>query len=351
MSDSASTGAFLSHRWAGLWLVVFTLLSWASVPLFLRDFASFGLDPFISNAWRYLISAVFWLPLLAIMWRRGQMPAGLVCASIVPVCFNIVGQTCFAWGPSLLDPGFFSFVFRVQIIFVTLGAYLLFPAERGLLRTRRYWLGVALVVMGSVGLFLFRDAGGAAPPMGQDVAAAAHKVAPGLTGDTRFWVGVGVSLMAGVMFAGYGLSVRYYVSKFSPVVSFGVICQFTAIGMVALGVTLGTAHGLTALDMTGPQWLKLVASAFIGIAVSHVSYYASLKRLGVSVTVGVIQLQPVLTAVGSTLIFDERLNSAQWAAGLLGVSGAIVMLWAGHIAASRQTKRAPTAPAATADGA
>lgn len=344
MSVNATSDGAAPGRWAAVWLVVFTLLSWASVPLFLRDFASFGLDPFTSNAWRYLISAVFWLPLLAMTWRAGNMPAGIGRAALVPVVFNILGQTCFAWGPSLLDPGFFSFVFRVQIIFVTLGAYLLFPSERGLLRTRRYWFGVALVVLGSVGLFLFRDAGVISAVIGANTPS---KIAPGLTGDTRFWIGVVISLLAGVMFAGYGLSVRYYVSRFSPVVSFGVICQLTAVGMVTLGLVLGQRHGLAALDMTGVQWAKLVASAFIGIAISHVSYYASIKRLGVSITVGVIQLQPVLTALGSTLLFDERLNAAQWAAGLVGVTGAIVMLWAGHTAASRTPKQATTA---TADG-
>jgi len=330
-----------SPRAAGIWLIAFTLLSWASVPLFLRDFASFGLDPFTSNAWRYFISAAFWLPLLAVTWRAGNLPKGIARATIVPVAFNIAGQTCFAWGPSLLDPGFFSFVFRVQIIFVTLGAYMLFPAERGLLRSPRYWLGVALVVLGSVGLFAFRDGTNNAAPT-------ANLIAPGLTGDTRFYLGVGISLLAGVLFAGYGLSVRYYLSRYTPVVAFGVTCQFTAIGAILMGLTFGTHHAMTALDLSTAQWVKLIASAFIGIAISHVSYYASLRRLGVSMTVGVIQLQPVLTAVGSTLLFDERLAPAQWAAGLVGVTGAIVMLWAGRTPTPKPTQNTPTLASASA---
>jgi drug/metabolite transporter (DMT)-like permease len=332
-----------ADRWSAVWLVTFTLLSWASVPLFLRDFVSFGLDPFSSNAWRYLISAVFWLPVLLLMARAGNLPASLVRAAWVPVLFNLAGQTCFAWGPALLEPGFFSFVFRVQIIFVTLGAYVLFPAERGMLRAPQYWLGVALVVAGSVGLFVFRDATRAlVVPAG----AGAPGGVAGDAGSGTFALGVAVSLLSGVLFAGYGLSVRRCVGQYAPVAAFGVICQFTALGMVALGVLFGTRHGLVALDMTGLQWFKLVASAFIGIAISHVSYYASLKRLGVSLTVGVIQLQPVLTAIGSTLIFDERLTPLQWCAGVVGVSGAIVML----ATKVQPAARAPETTRAAAEG-
>lgn len=312
-------------RASGVWLIVLTLLSWASVPLFLRDFADWGIDPFASNGWRYLISAVFWLPLLLVVSARGKMPAGLLKAAIVPVCFNIAGQTAFAWGPTLLEPGFFSFVFRVQIVFVMIGAWLLFPAERALLRSPIFWTGAVLVVLGSVGLMLFRD---------QQLAMAGVSEKVGIKGDT-FWLGVGVSLLAGVLFAGYGLSVRYYVSKYTPVVSFGIICQFTAIGMVVLMLLFARNHGADVQALGPVQWGKLLASAFIGIAISHVMYYASLRRLGVSTSVGIIQLQPIVTALGSLAVFGERLNAPQWMSGIVGVLGAMIMLAAGAIIQKR----------------
>jgi drug/metabolite transporter (DMT)-like permease len=303
-----------------VWLVVLTLVSWAAVPLFLRGFRSYGIDPFTANGWRYGISAFFWLPYLAWLARKGQLPRPLLAAAAVPVLFNICGQTAFAWGPWLLEPGFFSFVFRVQIVFVTLGAYVLFPAERAVLRSGLYWLGVSLVVGGSAGLLLFR----AAPPPGTPAAD------PG-----TYWLGVGVALASGVLFAGYGLSVRYFVSKYSPVAAFGVICQFTAVGTVVLMLVFGDRHGLCALNMSALQWSMLTLSAFIGIAISHVMYYASLRRLGVSVSSGIIQMQPILTAIGSTFIFGEHLTVLQWVCGLIGVSGAVVMLAAGKAAARK----------------
>ncbi|MBL8989972.1 MAG: DMT family transporter [Phycisphaerae bacterium] len=311
---SASLQQGHPSRAAGITLIVATLLSWAAVPLFLRVFREWGLDAFSSNGWRYGISAAFWLPFLYVTWRRGRLPASLLAAAIVPFLFNAVGQTFFAWVFYILDPGFGTFIFRVQIVFVTIGAWLLFPAERGTLRSPRYWIGVAGVVLGSVGLVVFS---GQAP-----------------RGATA--VGIAVALASGALFAGYGLAVRYYVSQYHPVTAFGVICQYTAGGVLAVMFAMqalqpaafGKVDAALPLSFDLWQWFMLVASAFIGIAISHVLYYAALTRLGVAVSVGIIQLQPVLTATTSSLIGWDRLNAAQWASGLVGVVGAIVMLTA-----------------------
>lgn len=330
-------GTKASGLGGGVSLAVFTLLSWSSVPLFLHWFAGpqFGLEAFSQNGWRYGISAVFWLPFLA--WAffgpgRGaggasgggggaggaSDTAGLLRAAIIPAAFNIAGQTAFAWGPTLLDPGFFSFIFRVQIIFVTLGAYLLFASERDTLRRPRYWLGTALVIGGSIVMIALKQpvvvgAGGA------EVVAAAASHAPSL-------LGVLVALAGAVLFAGYGLSVRACVGQYRPILAFGVICQYTAVGVIVLMFIFGWTWHVPATQFSLFQMSMLVLSAFIGIALSHVSYYASLTSLGVAVTVGIIQLQPIVTAVASVLLLGERLSPGQWAAGVVGIIGAILMI-------------------------
>jgi drug/metabolite transporter (DMT)-like permease len=346
-------GTKASGLGGGVSLAVFTLLSWSSVPLFLHWFAGpqFGLEAFSQNGWRYGISAVFWLPFLA--WAffgpgRGggaggasgggggaggaSDTAGLLRAAIIPAAFNIAGQTAFAWGPTLLDPGFFSFIFRVQIIFVTLGAYLLFASERDTLRRPRYWLGTALVIGGSIVMIALKQpvvggaeagAGGAEVVAGgaggAEVVAAAASHAPSL-------LGVLVALAGAVLFAGYGLSVRACVGQYRPILAFGVICQYTAVGVIVLMFIFGWTWHVPATQFSLFQMSMLVLSAFIGIALSHVSYYASLTSLGVAVTVGIIQLQPIVTAVASVLLLGERLSPGQWAAGVVGIIGAILMI-------------------------
>ncbi len=338
-----------SHA-AGVGLILITLLSWASIPLFLRSlWTDYHLDPFTANGYRYAMSAAFWLPFLIYARRRGNLPTALLTAAIVPTVFNLLGQTAFAWGPALLAPGFFSFVFRVQIVFVTLGAYILFPSERAALRRPTYWVGIALVIVGSVGLIAMKDpapvgvpalvftstepAPNLIAPAAGSVTAPRNAEQPGLIA-----LGVGVSLLSGVMFAGYALSVRQFVSRYSPVTSFGVICQYTALGaiVIMLGApmlnpilpdTLAHVDPMLPLREFGTDaWTLIIASSFIGIAISHVSYYASIKRLGVSVSSGIIQLQPIITALASLALFNERLNAWQWLSGTIGIAGALLML-------------------------
>jgi drug/metabolite transporter (DMT)-like permease len=113
---------------------------------------------------------------------------------------------------------------------------------------------------------------------------------------------------------------------YPAVLAFGVICQFTALGTVALMLLLGRERGAEVLGFGGFDWFMLVSSAMIGIAVSHVMYYAAITRLGVAVSMGIVQLQPVITATASVGLGWERLTAWQWGAGLVGVAGAMVML-------------------------
>ncbi|MBL8759139.1 MAG: DMT family transporter [Phycisphaerae bacterium] len=309
---------------AGLPLILATLLAWASVPLFLKYFVV-HLDGWEANGWRYGLSAAFWLPLLALAFFKGNLPKPIFVAALIPAAFNLVGQSAFAWCPYFMDPGFFSFVFRVQIVFVTLGAWVLFPAERATLRSPRFWLGAGLVVAGSAGLILFKSA---PPPAPDGPAALAH--APTLAPGTSLAFAIPLAIASGALFAGYGLAVRKFMHRYSPVLAFGVICQYTAVGTIILMLVLGRSHGAAALAFSPFNWFMLIASSMIGIAISHVLYYAALARLGVSVSMGIIQLQPVLTGVASMFLFNEQLNVPQWSSGLVGVVGAVLILTSGR---------------------
>lgn len=322
----SSTGP---HAGAGIPLILSTLLAWASVPLFLKYFVS-SLDGWEANGWRYGLSALFWLPLLAFAWHRGRLPKPIFIAAIVPAIFNLLGQSCFAWCPYFMDPGFFTFVFRVQIVFVTLGAWLLFPTERATLRSPRFWLGAGLVVLGSTGLILFKSA---VPSV---VGAPVPPAMP--------WFAIPLAITSGALFAGYGLAVRKTMQAYHPVYAFGVICQYTAVGTIILMFVLGRDQGAGVLGFSAFNWFMLIASSMIGIAISHVLYYAALARLGVSVSMGIIQLQPVLTGVASMFLFDEQLNARQWGSGLVGVVGAVLILTAGKAGSS------PRATPASDDG-
>ena len=121
--------------------------------------------------------------------------------------------------------------------------------------------------------------------------------------------------------------VRYYMNRIGAVISFAVISLYTAVGMIALMLWLGRAHGAMPLwRMSGADLLLLVLSAVVGISLGHVCYYASIARLGVAIAAGVTLLAPFLTAIGSFVLYRERLTAGQWLGGVASTIGALMIL-------------------------
>ena len=297
---------------SGIVMVLMTLVGWSSVPLFLKHFAD-SIDTWTSNGWRYGFSALVWAPVLLVGLARNRLPAGLWRAAIVPSALNIGGQVCFTWAFYKIDPGLVTFGLRAQIVFVSIGGYLFFASERKVIRTPGYIIGALMVISG----VLATVTGGGAV-------------------DATHTFGVLLALGAGLMFAGYALAVRHFMHGMHPVVAFAAISQYTATGMIALMLAIGDRSGLGALDLPGSQFSLLLLSALIGIALGHVFYYASIARLGVAVSSGVIQLQPFVVTAFSAMIFGERLSIRQWIGGLVAIGGAGVMLAMQHHVSRRE---------------
>ena len=288
----------------GVLTILMTLVGWSSIPLFLRYFSE-HIDPWTSNGWRYGASALFWLPVLIVTALRGRWPARLWRLALIPGTINVCGQICFVWAHYRIEPGLLTFGLRSQILFAAIGAYLLFPRERAVIRTPSYLLGAVLVVLGTSGSIL---------------------LSPQSIDWTRL-SGVGLAVASGGLFACYALSVRKYLPGVTSVMAFAAISQLTAVVMVGLMFALGERFGADAWDLSRQQFVWLMMSALIGIALGHVFYYMSIARLGVAVSAGVLQLQPFLVAVASYLLFGEVLRFEQWLSGGVAVFGALLMLW------------------------
>jgi drug/metabolite transporter (DMT)-like permease len=324
--------------------VVITLLGWSSVPLFLRHFAD-HIDFWTSNGWRYGFSALVWLPVLIAISMRSRLPKGLWKAALVPSIVNAAGQILFTWAHYRIDPGLLTFGLRSQLIFVAIGAWLMFPRERAIIRTPGYLIGAGLLISGTIGVMLLNPE--------QD---AAHTVMAGTGVDrgTRasHIEGVLLAVGSGLLFACYGLSVRKFMEGVNSVVAFGSICQYTAIIMVGLMLVFGKSAGRAALDLQASQMSLLLLSALIGIAFGHMFYYMSIARLGVAVTAGVLQLQPFFVLLGSMSLFDERLSTGQWLGGCVAVTGAMLMLAVQYfISRARHVSEKPLAIAEGESGA
>lgn len=326
--------------------IVLTLLSWASVPLFLRSFRG-DIDPFTANGWRYALSALIWLPVIVVAWRKGTLGRTIWKDALVPTAFNVVAQVFFGIAPYLIDPGLMTFGLRLQIVFAVAGAAVLIPAERELLRTPKMIAAIACVFVGTMGTILLGE-------KSLDVSSGRHVA------------GVVMSIAAGGLYAAYSLGVRRRLSHYHSLLAFSVVSQYTAVAMiatllVAMGVGAagvipqGVAAGLLPRDPIGSvlamptrEFILLIISAVVGIGVGHSLYYYSIKRIGVAVSAGVIQLQPILVSIASMRLFGESFTLLQWIFGGFAVVSAIVML----VIQSRFSKRrhvvVPVSPGALA---
>jgi drug/metabolite transporter (DMT)-like permease len=314
---------------SGVATITLTLAGWTSIPLFLRYFKDY-IDPWTANGWRYGVSALIWLPVVLLAASRGTAARNLWRAALVPSLFNAVAQVCFAIAPYYVAPGLMTFSMRLQIVFLTLGAALLFAAERRVIGTRLFLTGVGMVILGTFGTLLLGEQG--------------LSMLRGGTG-----LGISLSVGAGLLYAGYSLSVRHFMHGIPALQAFAAVSQYTAAIIVTLMLIFGRRHGMEALDLSGQQFGMLMLSAVIGIGIGHTLYYVSIARLGLAVASGVVQLQPVTVSIGSYLVFRERLTPAQWAAGLVAVGGAVVMLYGQHHAARRREEAEREVPAAVSE--
>ncbi|MBL9141048.1 MAG: DMT family transporter [Phycisphaerae bacterium] len=301
----AASSATVRHmrRWEGVLVLGTTLACWSSVSLFLKHLSDY-MDHWTSNGWRYGASALFWLP--AVVWAltRGTLPRSIWRAALVPAIFNTAGQVVFTSAHYFVSPGVVTFGLRVQVVAVAIGAYLLFPKERALIRKPLYLTGLVILL-----------AGVAVVVAGGDE----------LLNDASR-TGVWMSISAGIGFALYGLSVRRFMYGYHPIYAFGVIALYTGSALVVCMLIWGENHGAAVLHLQSAELWHLGLSAFLGIALGHVLYYTAIDRLGVATTAGVLQLQPFIVSVASVLLFGITLTALQWSGGVVALIGAAFLL-------------------------
>lgn len=338
-------------RTAGIALIVLTLLCWTTIPLYLKHLSGFHdpsgqlgsdgkplplVDPWTANGWRYGFSALLWLaPLVYAAWK-GAIPRGLFKAALVPSLFNAPAQVCFGIAPYLVSPGLMTFSLRLNIVFVTIGAAIFFVAERRIIRSTGFLIGLATLMAGTLMTILLQK---------------------GLGGSTA--VGVLVSFASAALYAGYALAVRKWMHGLPPFLAFAAVSQYTGVILVALMFIFGD-RGVSASGLVDPlpglsplrlpggvlglEFALLLIFAIVGIGLGHTLYFNAIQRLGLAVASGVVQLQPVTVSLGAMLVFpndpSQHLSGWQWVTGIVALTGACVMLYTQHRLAQADKKPA-----------
>ncbi len=316
--SASSTAVRHMRRWQGVLVLATTLACWSAVPLFLTHLSDY-IDSWTSNGWRYGASALFWLP--AVLWAlsRGTLPNSIWRAALVPALFNTLGQVVFTAAHYYVSPGIVTFGLRLQVVCVAIGAFILFPTERAVIKRPFYLVGLAILLAG----------------IGVVIAGGDELL------DNASRTGVWLSIGAGVGFALYGLSVRRFMYGYHPIYAFGVIALYTGSALVVGMLVWGDEHGATVLRLETAELWHLGLSAFLGIALGHVLYYVAIDRLGVATTSGVLQLQPFIVSAASVLLFGATLTMLQWGGGVVALVGATLLLLAQREMERKARARAP----------
>ena len=138
--------------------------------------------------------------------------------------------------------------------------------------------------------------------------------------------GLLIMLGFGILIGLYVVSVRTYLQEIHPILSFGVIAQMVSLGVLVMGVIWGNWQMLPQLPTS--SWILLVISSVLGIATAHTLLYTAVHRLGASVTAGIQNLTPLVTALLAILFLHERLSGIQWSGGLMILLGSAWLLQA-----------------------
>ena len=285
--------------WAAIVALVAAVLSWGSIPLFLKHF-TVSMDAWTVNGARYIVGTILMLPALRGAFRPEPEGTSLWRSALVPSLVNSVSQAGFALIPYFATASVMGFGMRTSFLFTVAGSLWLLPEERRLLFSRLFWAGGTLCLAGICALFW--------GSMQQAISV------PGLLllfGDASAW-------------GFYGVTVRKYMRGYPPHRSFAVISLYTAGVLAVLMLLFGRVSALAEQE---PGMLGLlILSAAIGISLGHVLMYYVLGHLGAIIESGAEMVTPFVTFLGAAMLFGERLSGLQWAGGLGVITGCAFMI-------------------------
>jgi len=279
------------------------LACWSLGPIFIKYLTGY-IDSWTQNLLRYSVACLFWLPFLLKAVKRGQIEPKLWRKAIVPAAANIAMQSLWAAGFYYVGAAFMALISKSSVIWITAFSLVFFADERGLVRSKRFWLGLAFSITGVIGVIYYK----------QDFAASGTIT------------GVIIAVVCAFMWALYVLSARITFRDTDSRIGFSIISIYTVVGLFMFGIIFGRIE--QCLKMGIWPWVSIVISAVTAIALGHVLYYAAMKRIGAMIPALVILAQPFTVFAISRVVFGESLSSLQLLFGLVLLAGSALAIYA-----------------------
>ena len=252
---------------------------------------------------RYLVACSFWLPFLIYSSRTGHLDKRVWKYAIVPALANIALQSLWARAYYYIEPGFANLLAKLSTLFVIIFSMLLFAEERALIKSWRFWSGILLSIAGVVGVLIFKEDFRAAGTI----------------------TGIVIILVFSVTWGVYTVSAKVAFKEIDVRSGFSVMSIYTAVGLCLLAFVFGDPT--RSLKLTTWPWACIVISGISSIALAHVLYHYSVKRIGASIPSLAILVVPFTVLGLSHIIWQETLNGYQLMFGIVLLIGVGLSLW------------------------
>ncbi len=285
----------------GLAALLVVILCWGCVPVMLRELIH-TVDPWVANGIRFPLAAILYWPVLIYFHRHGVLSWQVIRRCRLPATCAFTAQIMWAAAPYYLPASPIGFLARLSMFFSILFAMLLIREERQLLGIPHFYIGCLATTAG----FLLLSLGA------------------GLQAEEIYLSGLLILLGFDIFIGLYVVTVRTHLGSIHPLLSFGVIAQMVSAGLLVLSLGLGSWQVLPTLPAM--SWVLLAASSVLGIAMAHALMYIAIHRLGASVTAGLQNLTPLVTALLAMLFLQEKLSGSQWLGGLTILLGSAWLL-------------------------
>lgn len=278
-----------------------TLLCWASAPLFIKYLTGY-IDMWTQNLLRYAAACLFWLPVLLFAAKEKQLPGIVWKRALLPFIPNIISQNLWAAAFYYIDPGLASLLSMTAFLWVIILSVIFFAGERQHLSNRLFRLSIILSLVGLMGVVFFH---------------------PAFTHSYTI-IGIVIVVLYGFIWGFYAIAVKVAFRGIDSRIGFSVVSIYTVIALFVLAVFMGRPG--KCLEMAPNGWFAAIISGVTGIALGHVFYYISLRRLGPT-TSSLAQLaQPFIVVVISYFVFSERFSTLQLVFGVVLVAGSALAI-------------------------
>jgi drug/metabolite transporter (DMT)-like permease len=278
-----------------------TLICWSSAPLFIKYLTDY-LDLWTQNVLRYGAACMFWLPFLLAEAKAGRVPKAVWKRALLPFIPNIIMQNLWAAAFYYIDPGFASLLSTTAFLWVIILSVIFFADERRLLASWLFWLSIIMSAAGLTGVMFFH---------------------PAFTHSYTI-IGIAIIILYGFIWGLYAVTVKVALRGIDSRIGFSVVSIYTVIALFILTLFVGQPQ--KCLEMPFNGWAAVVVSGVTGIALGHVLYYVSIRRLGTT-TPSLVQLaQPFIVVVISFFVFGEKLNFMQLIFGVILVAGSAMAI-------------------------